>query len=492
MADIDTQIVCSPQPTSIPSGRRQSPARPSVIVIDSDTRMQRYLQRILEEHASGIAAFGSAEQAFEYIRKGKRPEVLLASSSLPDMGSLELLAALRYLDCRSNVALMAHLHECADLMPLVRTYNGAVLRKPFGATEVLDLVSRLAGQQEAITETDGKKVLVGEDRSFVYASKRMREIQEQAALVARVNMPVLILGESGTGKEVLAHYIHSMSPRAKMPFVKVNCAAVPAELLESELFGYEQGAFTGASRAKPGKFQQCNNGTMFLDEIGEMPPPLQAKMLQVLQDGSFSPLGSRGTQKVNVRILAATNVDIEAAINQKLFREDLYYRLNGLSLRLPPLRERKEEIPLMVEHFLQKYAKELASAHLAPSLSPSSMRACVNYEWPGNLRELENFVKRYLVLGDEQLRVGELIQDSILAGAEPITITREAINEALSACGGHRREAAERLGVSYKILLRRMRKLGLDSSTTPAAPKRRQLSATGGRRGHERQQSFVQ
>jgi len=146
----------------------------------------------------------------------------------------------------------------------------------------------------------------------------------------------------------------------------------------------------------------------------------------------------------------------------------------------------------MVEHFLQKYAKELASAPLAPSLSPSSMRACVNYEWPGNLRELENFVKRYLVLGDEQLRVGELIQDSILAGAEPITITREAINEALSACGGHRREAAERLGVSYKILLRRMRKLGLDSSTTPAAPKRRQLSATGGRRGHERQQSFVQ
>ena len=277
-----------------------------------------------------------------------------------------------------------------------------------------------------------------------------------------------------------------------MPFVKVNCAAVPSELLESELFGYEQGAFTGASRAKPGKFQQCKNGTMFLDEIGEMPPPLQAKMLQVLQDGTFSALGSRGTERVDVRILAATNVDIEAAINQKLFREDLYYRLNGLSLRLPPLRERKEEIPLMVEHFLQKYAKELASAPLAPSLSPSSMRACVNYEWPGNLRELENFVKRYLVLGDEQLRVGELIQDSILAGAEPITITREAINEALSACGGHRREAAERLGVSYKILLRRMRKLGLDSSTTPAAPKRRQLSATGGRRGHERQQSLIQ
>jgi DNA-binding NtrC family response regulator len=454
--------------------------------------MQRYLQRILEEHAHGIAAFGSAEQAFEYIRKGRRPEVLLASSSLPDIGSLELLAALRYLGCRSNVALMAHLHEYADLVPLVRTYDGAVLRKPFGATEVLDLVSRLGGQQDAITETGGKEVLVGEDRSFLYASKRMREIQEQAALVARVNMPVLILGESGTGKEVLAHYIHSISPRAKMPFVKVNCAAVPAELLESELFGYEQGAFTGANRSKPGKFQQCQNGTMFLDEIGEMPPPLQAKMLQVLQDGTFSPLGGRGTKKVNVRILAATNVDIEAAINQQLFREDLYYRLNGLSLHLPPLRERKEEIPLLIEHFLRKCGKELASADVPPSLSPSSMRACVNYEWPGNLRELENFVKRYLVLGDEHLRIGELIQETVLAATEPITITPEAINEALRTCGGHRRKAAELLGVSYRVLLRRMRRLGLDRSATPAAPKRRQLNPTGGRRGYEHQQSFVQ
>jgi DNA-binding NtrC family response regulator len=491
MAHIDTAIAYSSRPASIPSGRRQLSPLPSIVVIDSDARLQRYLQRILEEHAHGIAAFGSAEQAFEYIRKGRRPEVLLASSSLPDIGSLELLAALRYLGCRSNVALMAHVHEYADLVPLVRTYNSEVLLKPFGTDEVLDLVIRLADRRDSNAETGGREVPADEGRSFVYASKRMCEIQEQAALVARVNMPVLILGESGTGKEVLAHYIHSMSPRAKMPFVKVNCAAVPSELLESELFGYEQGAFTGASRAKPGKFQQCKNGTMFLDEIGEMPPPLQAKMLQVLQDGTFSPLGSRGTEKVDVRILAATNVDIEAAINQKLFREDLYYRLNGLSLHLPPLRERKEEIPLLMEHFFKKYAKELASADLAPALSTSSMRACVNYEWPGNLRELENFVKRYLVLGDEHLRIGELIQDTILAATEPITITREAINEALRTCGGHRREAAQLLGVSYKVLLRRMRKLGLDTPTVSVPVMQRQSSATKGWRSYERQQSSV-
>ena len=193
----------------------------------------------------------------------------------------------------------------------------------------------------------------------------MRELQGHASLVARVNLPVLILGESGTGKEVLARYIHSLSPQANRPFLKVNCAAVPSELLESELFGYEPGAFTGAARSKPGKFRQCNNGTMFLDEIGEMHPSLQAKLLQVLQDGSFSPLGSRATEKVNVRVLAATNIDMKAAIAQKTFREDLYYRLNGFCLRLPPLRERREEIPVLLDYFLRRCSQELGLCRCA-------------------------------------------------------------------------------------------------------------------------------
>jgi transcriptional regulator with PAS, ATPase and Fis domain len=281
------------------------------------------------------------------------------------------------------------------------------------------------------------------------------------------HLPVLILGESGTGKEVLARYIHSLSPQATAPFLKVNCAAVPSELLESELFGYEQGAFTGAGRSKPGKFKQCNHGTMFLDEIGEMHPSLQAKLLQVLQDGTFSSLGSRTTEKVSVRILAATNIDMKAAIGQKTFREDLYYRLNGFCLTLPPLRDRREEIPVLIEHFLRRCKGELSLPGTQPRVSLRLMNACTRYNWPGNLRELESFVKRYLVLGDEQLMIDELTEDVDTSAGKPVTIDTEAISGALSISGGNRREAAKALGISYKVLLRRLRKLGMDSARKP-------------------------
>ena len=331
----------------------------------------------------------------------------------------------------------------------------------------MELLTRLAPVRSTRPDGISTEVALGHSTFFVYASPCMREIQEHAALVARVNLPVLILGESGTGKEVLARYIHSLSPQASNPFLKVNCAAVPSELLESELFGYEQGAFTGAGRSKPGKFKQCNHGTMFLDEIGEMHPSLQAKLLQVLQDGTFSPLGSRATEKVSVRILAATNIDMKAAIAQKTFREDLYYRLNGFCLTLPPLRERREEIPVLIDHFLRRYKGELNLSDTQPTLSSRLMNGCMRYNWPGNLRELESFVKRYLVLGDEQLMMDELTQDVDASVCKPVTIGTEAISEALNASGGNRREAAKALGISYKVLLRRLRKLGMDSARKP-------------------------
>ena len=204
---------------------------------------------------------------------------------------------------------------------------------------------------------------------FIVRSPEMRRIRERAAAVAKYDVPILLLGESGTGKEVLALFLHRSSTRANRPFMKVNCAAVPSELLESELFGYEAGAFTGATKAKPGKFEQCDGGTLLLDEIGEMPAALQAKMLHVLQDGQFSRLGSRSiTTKVDVRILAATNVDIAQAIAAKQLRQDLYYRLNGFSLRLPPLRDRKEEIPVLLKHFIAQYAERFAALCLKPAL----------------------------------------------------------------------------------------------------------------------------
>ena len=223
------------------------------------------------------------------------------------------------------------------------------------------------------TEADVEEIPLNENTSFVRSCKRMREIESQCKLVARADIPVLILGESGTGKEVAAMLIHKLSARSQRNFLKVNCAAMPADLLESELFGYEQGAFTGAVKSKPGKFEICDHGTILLDEIGEMPSVLQAKLLQVLQDGTFSRLGSRTSVKVDVRVIAATNIDIKAAIAQKIFREDLYYRLNGFTLRMPPLRERIEEIPILSQHFMRKVATKYECESLP--ISPALMQA---------------------------------------------------------------------------------------------------------------------
>ena len=450
-----------------PVRRRVALSSKSVMVIDNDPRMLRYIRTILEDNQHDVITCDSGERSLECIRKGARPHVVLTSTSLPDIQSLHLLPRIHKLHPRANVVLIAHVGQYNELLPAIRDGARDVLLKPFLAEDLVELLSRLAPTAATRPDAVSAEVSLGPSTFFVYASPCMREIQEHAALVARVNLPVLILGESGTGKEVLARYIHSLSPQTREPFLKVNCAAVPSELLESELFGYEQGAFTGAGRSKPGKFKQCNHGTMFLDEIGEMHPSLQAKLLQVLQDGTFSPLGSRATEKVTVRILAATNIDMRAAIAQKTFREDLYYRLNGFCLTLPPLRERREEIPVLIAHFIRRYTGELSLSDAQPALSSRLMNACMRYNWPGNLRELESFVKRYLVLGDEQLMIDELMEDVDASVLTPSPIGTEAISEALSASGGNRREAAKALGISYKVLLRRLRKLGMDSSRRP-------------------------
>jgi transcriptional regulator with PAS, ATPase and Fis domain len=308
----------------------------------------------------------------------------------------------------------------------------------------------------------------------------MRKIRSQSALVANVDIPVLLLGESGTGKEVLGRLIHKLSPRAHRTFLKVNCAAVPADLLESELFGYEPGAFTGATHAKPGKFEICNKGTILLDEIGEMPPLLQAKLLHVLQDQQFSRLGSRSVIKVDVRILAATNINIPEALANKRLREDLYYRLNAFTLQLPPLRERKEEIPILLKHSMTRMAERYARPPLP--LTPQLLQACQDHNWPGNLRELNNFLKRYLILGDETLAIAELQPkndgtgglraDSAgkngdagglksLARNAKDEAEAEAIMQALEQTNWNRKQAAAVLQISYKALLYKIRQYGI-------------------------------
>jgi two-component system response regulator AtoC len=235
----------------------------------------------------------------------------------------------------------------------------------------------------------------------------MTRIHEHLARIAAVNIPVLLLGESGVGKEFYARRIHRLSPRRHRTFLKINCAALPCELLESELFGYEAGAFTGAVKAKPGMIEVCNKGTILLDEIGELPPSLQPKLLQVLQDREFSRLGGRSLVTLDVRILAATNVDVEEALKAKRFREDLYRRLSASTIHLPPLRERRDEILPLLQYFMQRLGLWMG---LTPKpISDRVLDACLRYSWPGNVRELENFVKRLLVLDDENSTLAELV-----------------------------------------------------------------------------------
>src|SRR6202047_3503405 len=255
-------------------------------------------------------------------------------------------------------------------------------------------------QNSSNTEDDISEHL---SNGFVFpaASPALARICSSIQQVARVDVPVLLLGESGVGKEVVARRIHELSNRADRTFLKVNCAALPAELLESELFGYEAGAFTGATRAKPGQFELCNKGTILLDEIGELPPGLQAKLLHVLQGGQFSRLGGRSLIEVDVRILAATNVNVPQALANRQLREDLYYRLSALTIHLPPLRERREEIPVFLGYFMHRLAAQLGCA--TKPYPDRVLDACAHYAWPGNVRELENFVNRFLILGDEDL-----------------------------------------------------------------------------------------
>jgi len=356
------------------------------------------------------------------------------------------------------------------------------------------------------------------------SSEEMAEVRELISRVADTDVTVLVRGESGTGKELVARAIHLASPRRDRPFVKVNCAALPAELLESELFGFERGAFTGAIQHKPGRFEFANHGTMFLDEISEMSPLLQAKLLQVLQDGEFSRLGGKNDVHVDVRVVAATNRDLERAVAEGQFREDLFFRLNVVCITLPPLRQRRAEIPQLVEHFVEKYSEHYNKPR--PELSPELMQLFIEHDWPGNIRELENAIKRFVILGTDALIQRDLRQSlsstyalrsragvsavahdrgigrpaehngngrAQTAPAPPLPaaeavdasqnapangscslkdIARNAARDAervlilrtLEQTRWNRREAAQILGISYKALLYKIKDNGLDQS----------------------------
>ncbi len=455
----------------------QQPRRRSILLIEDDPGLQQYVRTVFDRDQYSLTVCGTGAEGLSKLQH-IRPDLVLLDLFLHESDGMEILRQIKTAVPSLKVLVLSCSHDSRFSVDAMRAGARDVLLKPFQRAELLELVERVIGPQDA---AEPNQIRLDEQSMFIFASQCMREIRYQCSLVARVDIPVLVLGDSGTGKEVLAKYIHKTSPRANRMFLKVNCAAMPGDLLESELFGYEQGAFTGANRSKPGKFELCNHGTIFLDEIGEMPPSLQAKLLHVLQDGTFSRLGGRNPVKVDVRVIAATNIDIKAAIAQKKFREDLFYRLNGFTLNLPPLRKRKEEIPIVLQYFVQRLSDEFGRE--TPPISDQLIQACMEYHWPGNLRELENFVKRYIVLGDEGHMIAELINASPNAGAArmmPVSAATpnpgdlkklvrglkedaelEAIARALDKTNWNRKQAAVELRISYKALLYKIKQYGI-------------------------------
>jgi two-component system response regulator AtoC len=449
----------------------------AILLVDDEPGMLRYIKTLLEVDDYKVQTASTGEEAVDRVQKGMRPDLVLLDLLMPGIDGLQTLEQLRKLQPALKVVMLSCVSDTRKVVQAIRLGAHDYLTKPFQKAELDAVIDQCLNKNQQ--NYTGEVEELADDTFFVAASPVMRKLRSQAALVANVDIPVLMLGESGTGKEVMARLIHKLSPRAHRTFLKVNCAAVPADLLESELFGYEAGAFTGATHPKPGKFELCNKGTILLDEIGEMPPSLQAKLLHVLQDQQFSRLGSRSVVKVDVRILAATNINIPEALASKRLREDLYYRLNAFTLTVPPLRERKEEIPILLKHFMARMSERFARSPLP--LTPELLQACQDYPWPGNLRELNNFVKRYLVLGDEKLAIAELhpkgdsgaavdaAQRGGSSGGGLKSLARsakdeaeaEAISKALDETNWNRKQAAALLKISYKALLYKIRQYGI-------------------------------
>jgi DNA-binding NtrC family response regulator len=468
-----------------------------VLVVDDDPGALRYMRRLLELEACRVQTASSGVEALEKIKQGMSPDLVFLDVLMPGIDGLQTLESMRKVDPQLKVVMLSCVRDTAKVVRAIRLGAEDYLHKPLDGAALQEVLKRFvtaSAPSECGTAPDVEELPGGV--FFAAGSPAMKKIRSRLGQVARVNVPVLLLGESGTGKEIAALMIHKLSSRSESVFLKVNCAAIPSELLESELFGYEAGAFTGATHAKPGKFELCNGGTILLDEIGEMPPGLQAKLLQVLQEQRFFRLGSRSTISVDVRILAATNIDIDESIKKGKLRLDLYYRLNAFTISLPPLRQRREDIPLLFRHFMHRLAAQFERPERP--LSAEALEACMKYGWPGNIRELQNVVKRMVVLGDElhllsKRRTSHSPLSHAVAGSkggrdlkELVKALKqdaeaEVIAQALEQTNWNRREAAALLNISYKALVYKTRQYGLEDESSISPFARKSAAATAGK-----------
>ena len=463
-----------------------------VLVIDDDPGVRDYMEALVSRQGYEVFAAADGEEALGSLER-TRPDLITLDVVLPGMDGLAVLAELKKRLPDVPVVMLSGHGQARNIVQAMRLGASDFLRKPFEVEE-LELAFQKALEKRALKqEVERLRDQARSETELLLLcgdNARMREVRDIIEQVADTDITVLVRGESGTGKELVARTLYQLSDRREQPFVKVNCAALPSELLESELFGFEKGAFTGAQKRKLGKFEFANRGTIFLDEISEMHPNLQAKLLQVLQDGEFSRLGGEADVRVDTRIIAATNRNLEQAVAEGSFREDLYYRLNVVTVQIPPLRDRKDSIPLLVDYFLQKNNEQYKKN--VTSLSSETMNTFMQYNWPGNVRELENMVRRMVVLSNEQTVLEEI---ALRGGGEPAeeqeaetlqlealgvdfangeaidlkAISRRAaqvaekrvIERVLHQTRWNRKEAAERLQISYKALLYKMKENGL-------------------------------
>lgn len=448
---------------------------PTILVVDDEAKMQRLLELQLGQCGFAVITAGDAEAGLHRLRE-QPVDLVVTDLRLPGMDGLEFLhAAKREHPALPIVVMTAH-GSVETAVEAMKAGASDYVLKPFPLEELRLVIDKELGVAGLRRENASLREALGARYDYPNIVGRSAKMQEVLALVERVaatHSTVLLLGESGVGKDLIAHALHQHSKRAQGPFIKINSAAIPETLLESELFGYEKGAFTGATRTKPGKFELADQGTLFLDEIGDVPMATQVRLLRVLQEREFERLGGTRTQKVDVRLIAATNRNLRAALEEGTFREDLYYRLNVVPIDLPPLREHKEDIPALAEFFTAKFAR--AAEKAVPTLSAEALAKLTAFDWPGNVRELENVIERAVALSDGGELVARDIRLDLLAQPKSAPASallpdgwtlekweQEVIREALKRAGGNKSQAARLLGLSRNALRYRLSTMGVE------------------------------
>jgi DNA-binding NtrC family response regulator len=451
----------------------------SILIVEDEPKMRRLLEISLADDGHSVRCVGDAETGLRNLA-AEPADLVVTDLKLPGMSGLEFMQEAKRMNASVPMIVMTAYGSVETAVEAMKAGASDYVLKPFTMAEMKLVINKELDVQRVRDENRSLKEALGKRYQFQNIVARSSKMQEVLALVERVaatNSTVLIGGESGVGKDLIARAIHQNSRRASGPFIKINSTAIPDNLFESELFGFEKGAFTGATMAKPGKFELADKGTLFLDEIGDVPAPIQVKLLRVLQEREFERLGGTRTLKVDVRLIAATNRDLRAALEEGTFREDLYYRLNVVPIDIPPLREHKEDIPELVNHFFNRFARE--NGKDIHTITPGALKLLMDYHWPGNVRQLENIVERGVALAaGPVLDVDDIHLDqrnpaaaTLSAGASGLPFLPEGmtlelwedemIREAMRRANGNKSEAARLLGLSRNALRYRLAKLGV-------------------------------